>query len=200
MQSDSVHIYGTNYTIFNAIASASKTNLSYAHEPVKFTATTNVNNALVSYQWRKNSVNIAGATADTLIDNTLVDNDAVDYIATTTFSCINVQSIVSNLVTIHAPLQLSNLGNSNINFNVYPNPVKTNFVISGQLNIQGPNNNLQIDILNAQGVLIESRIGQIKNYSFSENFTLPENLSSGVYFVELKHDNFRQVKRIVVNN
>jgi len=198
VQSDSVHIYGTNYTIFNAIANASKTNLSYAHEPVKFTATTNVNSALVSYQWRKNSVNIAGATADTLVDNTLVDNDAVDYIATTTFSCINVQSIVSNLVLIHAPLQLGNLNNDADGLNVFPNPIKSNFVISGHMNAKDGINNLQINILNAQGLLIENRLCPIKNNTYTENFVIPENLSSGVYFVELKYDNFQQVKRVLV--
>jgi hypothetical protein len=199
-QSDSIHIYGTGYTTFNATATASITNLTFLGESVKFKVTSNAASNTLSYQWRKNSNNILGATLDSLVDNSLVNNDVVDCIVTTTERCINVQTIVSNFITITAPLGVNEYTGVFENLKIYPNPVQRNFMLSGNLNFTDGSKELEIDVVTTAGAIIEHRVINVTDHQFSESFTLPENISPGLYMINLRHNDFHVSKRLLCLN
>ena len=66
---------------------------------VTFTATP-VNGGTPAYQWRKNGTNINAATASTYSATTLVNNDKIDVVMTSTVTCRTVNTATSTQSTI----------------------------------------------------------------------------------------------------
>lgn len=89
---------------------------------------------------------------------------------------------------------LTEIGNTKSVFEFYPNPVtdKINIVTSS---IQGKQ--IEINILNLHGQPLVSHILEFQGNG-SSTFPLAINLKSGIYFLELKSGDVREVKTLVV--
>jgi hypothetical protein len=87
-----------------------------------------------------------------------------------------------------------NLDITKSGFEIYPNPAtdKINIVTSS---FQGKQ--VELNILNLQGQPLVSKIFS-SNEGGSKTFPISINLKSGIYFLEMKSDNVREVKTIII--
>jgi parallel beta-helix repeat protein len=88
----------------------------------------------------------------------------------------------------------TDIGNKKSGFEFYPNPTTDKINIVTSL-FQGKQ--LELTILNLLGQPLVSHNSEIQG-SGSDTFPLPINLKSGIYFIELKSGNVREVKTLVV--
>jgi hypothetical protein len=109
------------------------------------------------------------------------------------------QPIYIDDVEIREVLSITNsaqtyIGNKKFGFEIYPNPATDKINIVTSL-FQGKQ--IELCILNLQGQKLVSQ-----TFEFQENgsntFPLAINLKSGIYFLELKSDQIREVKTLVV--
>jgi endo-1,4-beta-D-glucanase Y len=77
---------------------ASQTNIC-SGTSVTFTATP-VNGGTPTYQWKKNGVNISGATAVSYVASSIINSDNFDVVMTSTASCISTATATSNSIKI----------------------------------------------------------------------------------------------------
>jgi hypothetical protein len=68
--------------------------------PITFSANVTNGGGSPSYQWRKNGVNISGATSSSYTSSTLVNNDAISCVVTSSEVCANPTQASSNAVVI----------------------------------------------------------------------------------------------------
>lgn len=66
---------------------------------VTFTATPTHGGSTPSYQWKKNGSNV-GTNSDTYVDNSIVNNDAISCIMTSSETCVTTSTATSNTKTI----------------------------------------------------------------------------------------------------
>jgi hypothetical protein len=109
------------------------------------------------------------------------------------------QSIYVDDVEIREVLSITNsvqtkLDNTKLSFEFYPNPASDKINIVTSL-FHGKQ--VEINILNLQGQLLVSQTFEIQENS-SNTLPLAINLKSGIYFLELKSGNIREVKTLVV--
>ncbi len=72
-----------------------------------FTAIINNGGNSPTYQWKKNNVNIAGATAATYTSTTLVSNDQISCVLTSNVACATTTTVTSNIVTVTVPASVA---------------------------------------------------------------------------------------------
>jgi len=107
---------GNNITITNAvvpsvsIAISAGTNPSCTGSSITFTATP-VNGGTPGYQWRRNGIDIGGATSATYSTSTLVNGDVISCRMTSSLSCITAASVLSNNITLTVNNLPANPGN-----------------------------------------------------------------------------------------
>lgn len=96
---------GNNITITNAvipsvsIALTAGTNPSCTGSSVTFTATP-TNGGTPGYQWKRNGVNIGGATSVTYTSTTLLNGDIITCEMTSSLACITAATALSNDITM----------------------------------------------------------------------------------------------------
>jgi autotransporter-associated beta strand protein len=96
---------GNNITITNAvtpsvsIAITTGANPSCTGSSITFTATP-TNGGTPGYQWKRNGVNIGGATSVTYTSTTLVSGDIITCEMTSSLACITAASALSNDITM----------------------------------------------------------------------------------------------------
>lgn len=77
---------------------------------------------------------------------------------------------------------------------VYPNPAKDFFTFSWNANEAS---NLQVDLFDITGQIVMSQTGQAKEGNNQVKFST-ENISSGVYFLQVKGENIHHLEKITV--
>jgi hypothetical protein len=74
---------------------------------VTFTATPTNGGTAPTYQWRKNFVNIPGATSSTYTTSALANFDDFNVVMTSSISCASINPVTSGTVTIHIASSLT---------------------------------------------------------------------------------------------
>jgi|GEM_PF-2862111 len=141
--------------------------------------------AAVSYQWRKDGVNIAGANTSTLNIGWVVAADYADYdvVIGGEAPCATTTSAIIKLAQDNNTTDINAL-TKNLGFkieNLYPNPTTGNakLIISTSKEMEG-----QIDIYNAVGQLISSELVTLQSGS-QEHAISTATLSAGKYMVKV---------------
>lgn len=101
---------------------------------------------------------------------------------------VEVREVLSPTSSAH------NLDNTKSGFEIYPNPAKDKINIVASL-FQGKQ--VEFSIVNLHGQLLFSHTLEISE-NVSTSFPLAINLKSGIYFLELKSGNIREVKTLIV--
>lgn len=145
---------------------------------------------LVSYQWQKKNGstfgNMNGKTSNVL------NFQSLGYSDTGIYRCISTSSGVrdtSNAVHVDVVVTNSMVGNSIGKMSAYPNPFTQNITLSGL------ENNTHIRILDSKGCEVYKCNTTQSNVTLS----LPEGLTSGLYFVELRNQKATCTLNIVKN-
>jgi endo-1,4-beta-D-glucanase Y len=88
-----------NAAVTPAVTASASTTTICPGTSVTFTATPS-NGGIPTYQWRKNAVNISGATGATYATTAIANNDKFDVIMTSTATCRSANTATSTQVTM----------------------------------------------------------------------------------------------------
>ncbi|MEZ5016955.1 MAG: LamG-like jellyroll fold domain-containing protein [Flavipsychrobacter sp.] len=136
------------------------------------------------YQWRKNGVNIQGATNSTYTAVSAVDfnsNDNISLFVTGNIACTDQDTATSNTISTNVNLSVNSL-NATDNIKISPNPSNGVFTISGKVDAT---ETLQIEVFNTLGQQVYHNYIQTANGILNQTIELP-NLPSGPYKMRLK--------------
>lgn len=149
---------------------------------ITFTANATDTGTNPSYQWRKNSVPIPGATGKTYLAlyPSLISTDRVSVVVkNTTNKCVDTDSTVSTLMVLFT----SGIGNISFDrFSVYPNPNHGHFILQGSMAIQGP---VRVSIADVVGRTVHSDIWEQTPGQWQKNINLQDNIPPGVYILKI---------------
>lgn len=147
----------------------------FPNEPINFTAVaTDAGNA-PNYQWRKNGIDIGGATGAVwgANANALKDGDNICVLVTSTYACPSPDTALSNCIQLDIRLSVDDVVNSN-SIKVYPNPVKGTLRITSTTTIE----TITINNLLGQQLLQQTAIGDTADVDMSA-------FAAGVYVVKV---------------
>lgn len=120
-----------------AIISASPGLVINARDNVTFTAVANNEGLSPVYQWKKNGVDMPGATAATYATTTLEDGDQITLEVFSSLSCATPVNVLSNQLVFN--VTTTGIANANGLFQdvkLFPNPNNGQFTIKGMLGNQ----------------------------------------------------------------
>jgi hypothetical protein len=137
----------------------------------------------VLYQWKKNGVNIIGATYDTLVIPVLNENDTISLLITSTMQCAAPDTAISNVLIVGSNVGVANVTPSLGNISLYPNPNNGTFTLKGDVE-SANTNTLSFEILNPIGQIIYRDNAAVQHSSFTKTIDL-NNLADGIYLLHL---------------
>ncbi|MBS1688303.1 MAG: T9SS type A sorting domain-containing protein [Bacteroidetes bacterium] len=135
-----------------------------------------------SYQWRKNGVNIPGATTNMLITNDIKERDIVSVVVHSSLRC----ALPDSGIVGTWPLTTEDINLNGNNVAVYPNPNAGNFIVKGK--VANTSSQVSMEIMNMLGAVVYSNSLPVSNGNFYATVNL-DNIAKGVYVIRLKADN-----------
>lgn len=151
----------------------------FAGQMVTFTATVTNGGATPSYQWRKNGINIPGATALTYSSNSLANGDIIRMSVHSSDPCAIPDSALSSSLTISISSDVANMA-AITGINLYPNPTNGSFVISGKT---AHHQSIPLEIVNSIGQIVYKSEIVAVNGMIKFSVELPSSVASGVYML-----------------
>jgi uncharacterized protein YjdB len=145
-----------------------------------------------AYQWVLNGVNIPGATTAAYF-GTFNNNDLVTCVVTDLDACA-YDSFAT--VTILVASGATSLVDGDVALSLAPNPNNGTFVICGSWTA-GTNEEADIDIVNTLGQRVYQGKLMIRNGAINASINPGNNLSAGMYIVDIAATNRRKVIRFV---
>ncbi len=149
-----------------------------------FTAITPGSSKCLTYQWKKNGVDIAGATSSSYESYNLNKGDKISLYIHSTCACTNPDTLLTNAI---------GLGVNNItiagSYRIYPNPAQD------EVTIEGIGNTAQLEVYDMNGKQLWVKPIQFNSGSAKVHLALP----AGIYTMHLVDDkgvNF--IERLVV--
>lgn len=150
---------------------------------VSFTATAVNGGASPQYQWKRNGVDIQGATAQYWSANNLSDKDTICCVLTSSYFCPQPATATSNCIVVQVLTGVGDIQDSKLK--IYPNPVNDRLIIEGA----AINSVIQVyDILGRE--ILRDKITKEK---FSLNTS---GLSTGTYILQLTNEQGKTVYKI----
>ena len=147
-----------------------------------------------SFQWVKNSRNIAGATNSRYVGNSFAENDTIACQVTGTGSC-GLRTM--NLVVMHiGDLSVNEVGN-NSSITVQPNPNKGSFVVEGTL--AGTDEDAMLAVTDVLGQTVYTARTIVKNGVLQHEVVLGRNVANGMYLLNIRCGQLTKTFRVVVN-
>ena len=142
-------------------------------------------NSATSYQWQFNNIDIPGAT-----------NQSYDVLQSGYYTVIILdQNGCSSSTTTY--VLIDGLGDisSESGISLYPNPSNGNFII--ELTNAASNQNVRIEIYNTIGQIIFSTQEKVSLPDWKREMDL-STVAEGIYFIELKGENFFSRKKFLI--
>ncbi|PZF72194.1 NHL domain-containing protein [Taibaiella soli] len=169
-----------------AVVAANPASSATSGQQIVFTANTSNTGANPAYQWRKNYMNIPGATNSTYIATAGVDvmnNDLICVVVKNTDSCG-----VAALSNYWSVAVLGSTGINTVNaagdVAVYPNPSNGSFMVTGQL-ADNHQRTITLEVCNSVGQQIYRQNVAITNNTINQKIDLQKQVAPGVYFVRI---------------
>jgi hypothetical protein len=160
--------------------------------PITFTSIEQNGGSAPLYQWRKNGVDIPGATSDKYTAATGVDiqnNDEICVKLTSNETCIT--SDTATYCTAPLQVDLNVAGADSHDIRVYPNPSTGKFLLNAAMN----SNVVELDVINNLGQSIYHRAHTAVNGILNTEINI-ETVSAGTYILKLKTNKELQVIRV----
>lgn len=172
------------YSVNSVDISASSTSI-VAGEAITFVAIAPHGGTSPQYQWYINTTPVAGATNVTFTVSTLANGETVYCRVTTSDVCATPHAAMSGGLTVTViPTSVWETTKAGNSFVLLPNPSKGTFSIKGRLSA-GSDNNVAIIVNNMLGQSIYKGTAMAVNGSIDTRITLPADLASGTYFVNI---------------
>ncbi len=150
---------------------------------VSFTATAVNGGASPQYQWKRNGVDIQGATAQYWSANNLSDKDTICCVLTSSYFCPQPATATSNCIVVDVLTGVENIQDNKLK--IYPNPVNDRLIIEGA----AINSVIQVfDVLGRE--VLRDKI-RAEKHSMSTS-----GLSTGTYILQLTNEQGKTVYKI----
>lgn len=164
--------------------------------PVTFTSAVYNGGTGAQYQWRKNGVNIPGATSSSYVFPSVTKRDTITLRVTSTMMCASPNVATSNMIVIQTNVGVNELTASLDNIELYPNPNSGTFTVKGNLEgISG--NKVSLDIVNALGQLVHTETATLNSNELDQTVQL-QNIPTGIYLLRVSSDNQSKTFRFTV--
>jgi hypothetical protein len=160
-----------------------------------FTGITNVQG--MTYQWRLNNFDIAGATAATYTTDSLKQGDSISLFISTTDSCVKPNYAVSNFIRMHVVVGIQGIKEVFNDIHLSPNPNNGDFRIHGTLKPGVDTRNASVEVLNAVGAVIYKAPIDVQGSRIDEQLHVSDRVSSGLYMVRLNIGGYSQMIRFI---
>jgi hypothetical protein len=158
---------------------------------VVFTAMPTGGGTAPTYQWRKNGIDISGATSDTytgVMNIDLMTGDAITVKMISNEPCAMPDSAISAALTINVNLSVADMEAGALK--VYPNPT------NGLLHITGTNEAMELSLYNAMGqTILAEKQPATATGKHTINF---KGIPAGIYLLKVKTGNEIETVRISV--
>ncbi len=145
-----------------------------------FSVTTTNGGPAITYQWRKNGVNIPGATGSTYSTTTLANGDIITLSVNSHSPCASTDTAASNQLTMNVTTGVTNVSPGAEQNIIYPNPNDGNFSIQFAPSLYKASGELQIEVLDMNGKSMYSN----KLVANTTTCNIHLNIAAGVYFVQ----------------
>jgi Zn-dependent metalloprotease len=154
--------------------------------PMTFVAVTTNAGTTPGYQWFINTTAVAGATNITFTSNTLSLGQYVHCKVTTSLPCATPYIVMSNGIEMKTGGGSTGIADMDggSRFRIMPNPNRGTFAMTGQI-AGGGNDALSFSVVNILGQIIYSGEVHLRDGVLNSDVTLPVNIASGVYFINL---------------
>lgn len=152
---------------------------------VFFTSSVNAPNA--SYQWRKNGVNIPGATGPVYTDINPQDGDSITLFVDVNDTCRMPDTAVSNMIV----MKVIGTGVREVeteffnNVSLAPNPNNGTFTLSGTLAQSVSDDEVYIEVVNAVGQVIYKEPVLLHNNELKTRIDLGDKAHNGLHIVRI---------------
>ncbi len=149
---------------------------------ITFTANAIDTGTSPSYQWRKNSIPIPGATGKTYLAlyPSLISSDRVSVVVkNTTNKCVDTDSTVSTIIVLFT----NSVGTTSLNtFSIYPNPNTGHFILQGSVDVPTA---VTMSITDVVGRVVHSDRWVPTTSQIQKDIQLPNDVTPGIYILKL---------------
>ncbi|PZF72192.1 NHL domain-containing protein [Taibaiella soli] len=169
-----------------AIVLANPASNATSGQPITFSISSTGIGANPLYQWRKNAVNITGATAATYVATAnfdVVNNDQISVWVKNTDSC-GADTVSNNWTVVVLGSTGVNAINGNAGVAIYPNPNNGSFTVTGQL-ADNRSRTITLEVCNSVGQQIYRQNVAVANGTINQKIDLQKQAAPGLYFVRI---------------
>ncbi|WP_276134961.1 T9SS type A sorting domain-containing protein [Polluticoccus soli] len=159
---------------------------------VRFNTTVTDAGPLPKYQWKRNGLDVIGATGDNWSANNLSNGDTISCVVTSSVWCATPASTVSNKMVVNIKTGVEDVATTG-GLKLYPNPNSGSFVVYLPLT----KGQVSIDVVNAVGQTVYADPkAALTNHQLE--ITLPASVANGVYMLKLQHETGIETIRFTV--
>jgi hypothetical protein len=145
-----------------------------------------------TYQWKKNSTPIAGATSSSFIaNNTNTVSDDTIFAVVHTGAVGHPDSAVSNKVVIHYTGGVGDVNDAK-SISLFPNPNDGNFMVKGKVG-----SDARLEVINISGQVVYAKTIKLSNNEVNSAISL-KDIPNGVYTVKLTSGDTQYTKRFTL--
>lgn len=167
--------------------------------PVTFSSFVANGGSNPTFQWKKNGINIPGATGSQYSAIAGIDFTTEDIITlqvTTSLQCAEIGSVQSNEIkTEVTTVSVDGINSLAQNILVYPNPNKGAFTLKG---IVAYTENIDLTILNAIGQMVYKETISPSGNKLEHQINIGNNLPAGTYIIRLQSNKSAATKRFTI--
>lgn len=142
-----------------------------------------------TYQWTRNGAAIPGATNSTYNTNLIATGDSFACKVVNTDICSNIAGWDAIRMVVGNNIGVNEVINVNESFTLFPNPNKGSFTLKGALT-NNSSSKVHISVSNMLGQIVYQDDVMPRNGEISQFISLDEQLTSGMYIMQLQTDNF----------
>ncbi|MBZ0097664.1 MAG: T9SS type A sorting domain-containing protein, partial [Taibaiella sp.] len=164
---------------------------------VWFTSSANTPN--VNYQWRKNGVNIPGATGPVYTDLDPQDGDTFSLWIQTNDSCRTPDTAISNIVVLSVGVGVKEVATGALfnNVNLAPNPNNGTFTLKGTLATN--DKHVMLEVVNAVGAVIHREQVEVQNHELNARIDLGDKAHNGLHMVRITAGGRAHIVKFIAN-
>jgi hypothetical protein len=163
-------------------------------QTVTFTATVTQGGPSPTYQWILNNVLVAGATNNTYVNSTLVNNDSVSCVVYGSGDC---SYFTFNSVKMTVSNDVRDIAVNGAEIRLMPNPNDGAFIVTGTTGITGATE-VHLEVLNMLGQAVYTNTVQSKDGSLNEHVKLSNTLANGMYMLNVSTGTDRKTFHFVL--
>lgn len=151
-----------------------------------------------TYEWRKNSIAIPGATSNTYTSSTLSNKDVINVFVGSSDTCANPDTVLSRDIVVDITVSVFDNYEVGTTISLYPNPNNGQFVLKGTFAAIG-NEPAQVEVLNAVGAVIYRKDVAVHNSQLDTKIDLGGNINNGLHLVRISSNGKTYILKFVAS-